>query len=390
VLATSEAERGRSLGRPARRSSDSVGGLKLDLRLIIVTGGSNTVSLTAASLGTFLECQGVPDSIAGLENSIDEHTWGAMAAVKQLSLAETNFIDPRGLNPDFDPNGILEQITCSALHVTGANGAALALSDGKIMSCRACCGYSAPPVGALLITDTGLTATCVKTARLLRCDDTEADPWVDRSKCIQLGIRSILAVPVFDAQGVAGVLEVLSNEPKKFTDRHAFALQLLARLVETVVNYSSTGDGPFHTLTHDAQFPGHDSGTVNTDETSVACLSCGHSNPQGSQSCNRCGTILNISPGSLEPTADFSLPDDTDSSADEGLTKIYRLICGSAGPTTWNDISARLLANLQSPSVQDKPYMATTEKVTTTSAPTPERSATPKPAIVLRRLAQKR
>ena len=97
----------------------------------------------------------------------------------------------------------------------------------------------APPVGTRLNTDTGFTATCVQTAEVVRCDDTGTDPRVDGSSCVELGIHSILAVPVFDAQKVAGVLEVLSNEPKRFTDRHATALKLLARLVETLVNYAS-------------------------------------------------------------------------------------------------------------------------------------------------------
>jgi len=106
-----------------------------------------------------------------------------------LNRAEKDSAVPQGSSPDFDPNRTLEEITRSAQHITGASGAALALSDGKVMACRACSGYLAPPVGTQLNTDTGLTATCVQTAEVVRCDDTEADPRVDSSKCI--GVRSI-------------------------------------------------------------------------------------------------------------------------------------------------------------------------------------------------------
>src|ERR1700690_4228105 len=143
---------------------------------------------------------------------------------RHLYRVENGFAVPMESSPDSDPNRTLEEITRSAQHLTGASGAALALSDGQVISCRACSGYLAPPVGTRLRTDTGLTATCVRTAAVVRCDDTQADPRVDSSKCS--GIRSILAVPVFDNPSVAGVLEVFSSEPNKFTDRHVTALQL--------------------------------------------------------------------------------------------------------------------------------------------------------------------
>jgi GAF domain len=277
-----------------------------------------------------------------------------------LNRAEKDSAVPQGSSPDFDPNRTLEEITRSAQYVTGASGAALALSDGKVIACRACSGYPAPPVGTQLNTDIGLTATCVQTAEVVCCDDTEADPRVDSSKCI--GIRSILAVPVFDDPGVAGVLEVLSSKPKRFTDRHVTALQLLARLVETHVNYVSRGNGPLDTSASDAKLTWNDSGAANTDVARVVCVSCGHPNPQGSQFCNRCGVILYISPDLLDRTVDLSLPEGTESIDNEGLKEIYKLISGNAGPATWSELSAKLLANLQSASAQDKLHTAATEE----------------------------
>jgi len=229
------------------------------------------------------------------------------------------------------------------------------------MSCRACSGELGPPVGTRLNTDAGFTATCVQTAEVVRCDDTETDPRVDGSICIELGIRSILAVPVFDAQNVAGVLEVLSNEPKRFTDRHATALQLLARLVETLFNYVSGRDNSLDSLTANPKPQSSDSGKENADQAKVTCLSCGHSNPQGSQFCNRCGVTQFNSPGSLDTTVALSPAEATDSGAEEGFKEIYKLISGSGGLATWNDIYARLVANLHD-TPQEKPPTATIEE----------------------------
>ena len=252
---------------------------------------------------------------------------------------------PQGSNPD----EILDQIIRSAQHVTGADGAALALSDGNVMSCRACAGYLAPPLGTQLNTDTGLTANCVQTATIIRCDDTEADSRVDSSKCA--GIRSILAVPIFNGPNVAGVLEVLASKPNRFNERHVAALELLARLVETHVNYASRVND---TLDAPAAKPAtKESAAANPDAAKALCLTCGHRNPQGSQFCNRCGVILLISPDNA--TLDFSLPEGGDATANEGLTEVYKLISENVGLASWQDISTKLLASVQSPPVPDKP-----------------------------------
>jgi len=283
----------------------------------------------------------------------------AAMATKQLSFGQNNSPGSQGLSPKLDSNRTLEEITLSAQHLTVAGGAALVLSDGQIMSCRACCGDLVPPVGTRLNTDTGFTASCVRTAEVVRCDDTQTDPRVDTSSCVELGIRSILAVPVFDGQNVAGVLEVLSNEPHRFTDRHATALKLLARLVETLVNYGPRGDVPLAPPTPAPRPQGNDPTTANTDEARVTCLSCGHSNPQGSQFCNRCGVILLVSLGARDPTPDPSFPEGIESSVDQDLKEIYKVIAGSAGLATWNEIYAKLLANVQSTSAPDKAPMPT-------------------------------
>jgi GAF domain len=283
-----------------------------------------------------------------------------MAAAQQLTVAEKGATGPRGLSSDFDSTRTFEEITRSALHATGASGAALVLSDGKVMSCRACCGSLVPPVGTLLNSDKGFTATCVQTAQVVRCDDTETDTRVDGSICVELGIRSILAVPVFDSQNVAGVLEVLSSEPKRFTDRHATALTLLARLVETLVDYASHGDDPL------AAYPGAKPQSNGPDQpladkAKKTCLSCGHPNPQDSQFCNRCGVILLVPPAPPDATEDLSLAESTEASADEGFKEIYKLISGNPGRATWNEIYAKLRANMQNTSPQDKSSGTTTE-----------------------------
>jgi len=278
-----------------------------------------------------------------------------MAATLQPITAEKDTIRLQGLSPDFDSNRVLEEITRNALHATGARGAALVLSDGKVMSCRACSGELSPPVGTRLNSDAGFTATCVQTAEVVRCDDTATDPRIHGSGCIELGIRSILAVPVFDGPKVAGVLEVLSDQPKRFVERHVTALKLLARLVETLVNYASRGAGALETQASSAMPQTTESSKVGADAPKLMCLSCGHRNPQDSQFCNRCGVILLVAFGQAETAQDRG---QTDSSADEGLKEIYKLISEKAGEATWSDIYTRLMGNVNTFAEPNPPVIA--------------------------------
>jgi GAF domain len=281
-----------------------------------------------------------------------------MAASEQLRVAETEPTGALGSRPDVDANRALEEIARSAQYVTGASGAALVLSNGKVMSCRACSGTLAPPIGTRLNTESGFTASCVQTAEIIRCDDTGTDSRVDGSSCIELGIRSILAVPVFEVQRVVGVLEVLSDEPKRFTERHAAALKLLARLVETLISKAAGNDSALAILPLDPKSTSDDSGRQFPAETKTTCLTCGHPNPQRSQFCNRCGVILLISPEQPDTTLDLALPQGVESNNKQDLREIYKLVSGSSGLATWDEIYAKLMTNLHGVPGRDNPQTA--------------------------------
>jgi hypothetical protein len=287
-----------------------------------------------------------------------------MAASKQ-SFAEKDCAAPQPSVPDLK---ILGEITRSAQYVAGASGAALILSDGKIMSCRACSGSLAPPVGTTLNTETGFTAACVRTATVVRCDDTQSDPRVDGSICVELGIGSILAVPIFNGLDVTGVLEVLSNTPRNFTDKHAVGLQLLGRLVETVCNYD--GASSLASGTPDVKLRESESASALADLSTrgrpiITCLSCRHPNPHDSQFCNRCGVILFSFLGPEDASADRNPSSAIDSNGDEDLKQLRKVITGNGLPATWSEISKRLLAD-QTARYRSQPAVAATDQSTTT------------------------
>jgi GAF domain-containing protein len=68
---------------------------------------------------------------------------------------------------------------------------------------------------------------------VLKCDDSEIDPRVDREACRLIGVRSMIVVPLQHENDTVGVLKVLSSKANAFTEQDVQTLQLIAGLVAT-------------------------------------------------------------------------------------------------------------------------------------------------------------
>jgi hypothetical protein len=139
-----------------------------------------------------------------------------------------------------DLDAALQLLAERAQYITGANGAAIALRRGQHndMLCRASVGSNAPELGALLSMEYGLSGESVRTHKALRCDDTERDPRVNREGCRQLGIASVVVMPIVSEQQVLGVFELFSGKQHAFEERDISALHRLSGMVETAVKHA--------------------------------------------------------------------------------------------------------------------------------------------------------
>ncbi|MBI2677373.1 MAG: TonB family protein [Candidatus Koribacter versatilis] len=141
-----------------------------------------------------------------------------------------------------NPPSLAEELTSIAARAqtyTGASGAAIALSEGdqNEMVCRACSGPSAPDVGAHLRLEGTFTGMAVQSGQALRCDDSDTDKRVDAAACRALGTRSIVVVPIRDAdtEVISGVLAVFAGSKNSFNDLHVAVLRTMAREVAVAV-----------------------------------------------------------------------------------------------------------------------------------------------------------
>jgi GAF domain/Sel1 repeat/PilZ domain len=145
------------------------------------------------------------------------------------SSLETIRREVREIEDDFD--AVLQLVTLRVLCLTGASSAALAfLTDGKML-CRARAGEPAPPLGAPVDMQHGLSGECVRSGLMVSCDDTENDPRVDPEVSRALSIGSLMASPIVSDFKVVGLLEIFSPLPHSFTRDHA---TILDRLVEMI------------------------------------------------------------------------------------------------------------------------------------------------------------
>jgi putative methionine-R-sulfoxide reductase with GAF domain len=187
-------------------------------------------------------------STTGADNSSSANGFATAGVSGRLAAANTVLPDPPE-SPRFpgedagrslaemaqsDLDATLQLLVERAQYITGASGGAIALRRGQQndMVCRASTGSNAPQLGALLSTEYGLSGECVRTRQPLRCDDAERDSRVNRDVCRELGIASVVVMPIVDGDQVLGVFELLSGKPRAFDERDLSALLRLGEMVQ--------------------------------------------------------------------------------------------------------------------------------------------------------------
>ena len=139
------------------------------------------------------------------------------------------------------------------LRLPKMTGAAIAFVVGDHLECVRSVGESAPPPGTRCYPGLGLTGTCFATGKVQLCNDAENDFRADPQACRELGVRSVLVVPITRGSAVEGVLEALSSEPNAFDWRAIRRLKRIAKglaafTLESGVPSSEHGNGNSESL----------------------------------------------------------------------------------------------------------------------------------------------
>jgi PAS domain S-box-containing protein len=138
-----------------------------------------------------------------------------------------------------DSQTVMRVIADRGLRLTGASGAVIESIEGDELVPQVHIGINAP---RLRLADS-LSGLCVRTGELQRSDDVFNDPRIGHDAYREMGIRSLLVVPLNEEQRTLGVLKVVSSRPGAFTDRDAKALRLLGGLMGAALGHAAAYEG---------------------------------------------------------------------------------------------------------------------------------------------------
>jgi putative methionine-R-sulfoxide reductase with GAF domain len=133
---------------------------------------------------------------------------------------------------------VLALIAERARSLLRSSGVAVALAgkDADTMTCRASAGETAPPIGVSLHVGSGFSGECVRSGKILCCNDSETDDRVDRETCRALEIRSILAAPIRSGGNTIGLIETFSAQAGNYKENDSTILQRFADTISVALN----------------------------------------------------------------------------------------------------------------------------------------------------------
>ena len=122
---------------------------------------------------------------------------------------------------------VVERVT----QIANAGGAAIGVLVGNKVRYKAAAGNMTLSSGAEVPAEKALCAACLQSGRVIRCEDVHHEFLVDTAECRRRGIQSMIAVPVYQVDGIAGGLELYYGSKHAFTENDVHTCQLMAGLV---------------------------------------------------------------------------------------------------------------------------------------------------------------
>jgi PAS domain S-box-containing protein len=165
------------------------------------------------------------------ERKLAEEEMRADTELFQAVLEVGHAVAAAGLDSETVMRVIAERIQ----ELTGASGAVIEAVVGEDLVPLIHIGSEAPR----LKLSSSLSGLSVRTGELQRSDDTFDDPRISHQAYRELGIHSLLVVPLRDEQRILGVLKVVSPEENAFSDRDAKALRLLGGLMGAAMSHAA-------------------------------------------------------------------------------------------------------------------------------------------------------
>jgi diguanylate cyclase len=153
---------------------------------------------------------------------------------------------------DLDLLATMQLLAERAQELTRASAAVIEIVEGEEMVYEVTTGEATPYLGMRLARGSSLSGLCVEEGRLLRSDDTVADPRLDPEACRHINAASMICVPLMHRRETVGVLKVYSGVPENFGDDDVEVLELLTDLIAAHISHATSLDVAGEETRHDA------------------------------------------------------------------------------------------------------------------------------------------
>lgn len=138
-----------------------------------------------------------------------------------------------------DPHKVVDVVTRRAQELTHSTGAVVELLDGDELVYWSASGNVASQLGMRVKADRSLSGHCVKTGRVLQCNDSESDSRVDIEACRRVGLRSMLVAPLPYGDVIIGVLKVVAPWVDAYHPEDVRTLELLNTLIGATLSHAA-------------------------------------------------------------------------------------------------------------------------------------------------------
>jgi GAF domain len=178
--------------------------------LIASSSAAGTVATGPASIspGSVSPVSISPASIHSASVSKDAYT---------LTLAQIVETQQQILTRRLELENAMALVAQRAAEITGAAGSAIGIveskTDGKKLQYRAVSGHLTLARGSEVAMEKALCFNCLRSGEVIRGADVNSDFLLDAEECRRRGIGSLIAVPIYRDNGIAGALELYAQLP---------------------------------------------------------------------------------------------------------------------------------------------------------------------------------
>ena len=153
-----------------------------------------------------------------------------------------------------DIGNIMDIVVQRTQIITSADGASVELIEKNELVYSAACGMAERFLGLRLDIENSLSGECIKMRVPLISNDIESDERVNKNACRQIGINSMIVIPLIYDNEVVGVLKVLSAKADHFSDEDIKILELMSGLIAAEMFNAMKNEKSelFYKATHDS------------------------------------------------------------------------------------------------------------------------------------------